>query len=356
MPPVDNSVTRAKLAVIGLASCWAGGMIRTKVTQRDDAYTRCHTPGRGTGLDENGSRAMWTILAVIVVAGLAGGAVNYALSRPERWEARAVLWSAVPGLGAAFLIPLFLQTISSSLIVDLLNNDAAGSRAQYINRLLVFGGFCLLAAISSKRFIETLSEKVTKDLRDTKKTAERALETADRAERDEMQARAAADSQRLGLVSEEESAAGFVAGSATMPEITPGDVSDDPWAGRFGGQPIANNRRLEAKIRPHPDYADWCLVRLRVLSTDPKRAPLSGAVQFYLHQETFSNYKPTVRAVTASPNSRLRPGAPSPSALLRMAEPRFWNSTCRSTRRRRNRFGPDERGKQCCPRSLALTP
>lgn len=245
---------------------------------------------------------MWTVLGVMVVAGLAGGVVNYALTRPERWEARAVLWGLIPGVGAAFLIPLFLQMISSSLLVDLLNDDASGSHPQFINRLLVFGGFCLLAAIFARRFIETLSDKVLKDLRDAKQaahegkeTATRALETADRVERDEMQARAAEDSLRLGLVREETPAAGFVAGPAVLPEIAPGNVPDDSWSGQFGGRAEANNRRLEAKIRPHPDYADWCLIRLRVLATDPKNAPLGGDVQFYLHRETFSNYKPIVR-------------------------------------------------------------
>src|SRR5262249_29716787 len=58
---------------------------------------------------------------------------------------------------------------------------------------------------------------------------------------------------------------------------------DDPNAGKFGGQPEAHGRRLEARIEPlaGPDEA-LCQIYLTVRSTDPDR-PLKGTVRFHLH-------------------------------------------------------------------------
>jgi DNA-binding MarR family transcriptional regulator len=71
----------------------------------------------------------------------------------------------VIGIAASFLVPLFLQMISS----DLLQRGASDHLA-----LFVFAGFCLIAAISSKAFIRTLSEQVLKEVRAAKAEAQEA--------------------------------------------------------------------------------------------------------------------------------------------------------------------------------------
>jgi DNA-binding transcriptional ArsR family regulator len=65
------------------------------------------------------------------------------------------------GTSASFLVPLFLNTISSNLLVDLLKPNAAPTIP------FVFGGFCLLGAIFSKALIQTLTQKIIQGLKDT---------------------------------------------------------------------------------------------------------------------------------------------------------------------------------------------
>jgi hypothetical protein len=66
-------------------------------------------------------------------------------------------------------MPLFLNTISSTLVADILDADGYTRSSVF-----VFSGFCLLAGISSRAFIEKLSDRILQDLEDTKK---KALET-----------------------------------------------------------------------------------------------------------------------------------------------------------------------------------
>ena len=90
----------------------------------------------------------WQIIAIIFVAGVAGGTVNFALSRrgssvrkdlvEKDLSRKEWFWSVAVGLGAAFLMPLFLNTISSTLLQDILDATPAepASRAD----IYVFGG------------------------------------------------------------------------------------------------------------------------------------------------------------------------------------------------------------------------
>ncbi|HEY0037555.1 MAG TPA: pYEATS domain-containing protein [Longimicrobium sp.] len=72
----------------------------------------------------------------------------------------------------------------------------------------------------------------------------------------------------------------------------PGSVPDDPWKGRFGGQKISGTREIDAEVTPVGSSGLY-RVRLQVRSTNPKRDPLHGTVQFFLH-DTFSNDRPVV--------------------------------------------------------------
>jgi hypothetical protein len=78
--------------------------------------------------------------------------------------------------------------------------------------------------------------------------------------------------------------------SDTQP--VPGGVPDDPWKGRFGGQKINGTREIDAEVTPVGSPGLF-RVRLQVRSTNPKRDPLHGSVQFFLHS-TFSNDRPVV--------------------------------------------------------------
>ena len=77
------------------------------------------------------------------------------------------------GIGSAILVPAFLKMIASDLIKK---SD------QYDNiNYLIFAGFCLVAAIFSKRFINTIGEKILEAARkaeSTSKETKKEMETA----------------------------------------------------------------------------------------------------------------------------------------------------------------------------------
>jgi predicted transcriptional regulator len=106
----------------------------------------------------------------MLCSGLFGGTVNFFQLYSDQNKGWINYWRCViVGLGAAFLVPLFLQMISSNLVDNVKTSD---------KDLLVFIGFCLIAAIFSRRFIETIGEKILKQVEQVKETAEQAKEIA----------------------------------------------------------------------------------------------------------------------------------------------------------------------------------
>lgn len=94
----------------------------------------------------------YNLLIIIILTGVLGGVINFLQlfeKSPEKPYKFLLLKSIVISIGAALLIPLFLETISSNLIDE-----------QNIKNYFVFAGFCLVASIFSKRFIETMGQKV----------------------------------------------------------------------------------------------------------------------------------------------------------------------------------------------------
>jgi hypothetical protein len=223
------------------------------------------------------------IVGIMVAAGIIGGTVNVALGRPASFVPREWLWSVAAGVGAALLIPLFMSIVSS----DLLTNMSDGDPSRHANEILIFAGFCLLAAISSKVFIQTITDEVLQKVTKSGQDAKDAKERTERTARDSM---AVSMSAMLG-VSQKPAEEGLK-GLPPM-DISPGSVPDDPWAGQFCGKDAANNRRLEAEIALIDELPGWCSITLRVRSTNQETHPLSGEVRFYLH-DSFTNNKPVV--------------------------------------------------------------
>jgi hypothetical protein len=243
---------------------------------------------------------MGWLLFIMLLAGVFGGIVNIALNsqRPDR---RAWIWSILAGVAAALLIPLFLRTVSSNLASNLLSGNAGK------DDWFVFAGFCLLAAISSKAFIQTLSDRILREVQETrrevqenkqevqeaklvaKRADDRVGEVSAEAKQAVALAEATRDATQYGLTPAP--ATTVTRKAAGFPEIEPGSDKDDPWAGQFG-QAQSSGRELTAEIQPLPRRPGFAVVRLTVQSTDPER-PLTGAVQFYLHP-TFANRKPIV--------------------------------------------------------------
>ncbi len=118
----------------------------------------------------------YIIILIILVMGIFGGCVNYfMLTQSTDIDAsdknHMLKKSLFLGVAASILVPLFLNTISSSVITDILaNKDTYKS-------YFIFSGFCLIAAVSSNRFIEDLYDKVIK----IEKTAKEAKGVANEA-------------------------------------------------------------------------------------------------------------------------------------------------------------------------------
>jgi hypothetical protein len=119
-----------------------------------------------------------TITSVMLAAGAVGGLVNGFLSdTPD--AARLAWWKhIVIGITAAFMVPLFLTMISAGLI-DKIRGTAGqpGDPALLLN----LAGFCLVASVSSRAFIGSLTERLMREVRDARAQADAASATAEQA-------------------------------------------------------------------------------------------------------------------------------------------------------------------------------
>jgi hypothetical protein len=92
------------------------------------------------------------LLIVMVAAGLLGGVASFLIAR-RKGEAKdqSIFGYLVLGVVASLIVPLLLNMISSDLLRT--------AKGDYL-RLLPFGGFCLIAAVFSRRFLESIYSRV----------------------------------------------------------------------------------------------------------------------------------------------------------------------------------------------------
>ncbi|MCK6601606.1 MAG: hypothetical protein L6Q77_07245 [Bacteroidetes bacterium] len=110
------------------------------------------------------------IFWISLATGLLGGTINFLfLDVQDKDWYKDLFKSLVVGIGASFVVPLFLQTISS----DLINQCKQDSKYYF-----VYAGFCIVAAIFSKRFLKTVGDNVLKEAKDANRKAEEAISTA----------------------------------------------------------------------------------------------------------------------------------------------------------------------------------
>jgi len=103
----------------------------------------------------------------MLCAGAFGGYLNYlhnfdTIANEEK-DSRIKLKYVLLGIGSAFLVPAFLKMIAS----DLIKNSEQYDNISY----LIFAGFCLIAAIFSRRFINTIGEKILEAAKQAEKTS-----------------------------------------------------------------------------------------------------------------------------------------------------------------------------------------
>ncbi|MGF1608939.1 MAG: YEATS-associated helix-containing protein [Kiloniellales bacterium] len=152
-------------------------------------------------------QAVLLLVTIMVASGLAGGIANYALSLEDdnanpkgevassnssvwgAWHPRdpRLLWrSVITGVVAAFIVPLFLR-LSAGGTDDLITNVLADCSAvtgganaipprcgERAADFFVIAAFCLIAAVSARAFIQTVSERILQQAREANRRAEEA--------------------------------------------------------------------------------------------------------------------------------------------------------------------------------------
>jgi hypothetical protein len=119
------------------------------------------------------------VIPTMLVSGVVGGLINSFLNDPEIEKPLKWWQHIVVGIGAAFMVPVFLNMISSTLISDI-SGEVTDSKM--LSKLLVLAGFCLLAAISSRAFIRSLTDRLLQEVKEAKKEAKEAKEQSAQAE------------------------------------------------------------------------------------------------------------------------------------------------------------------------------
>jgi len=119
--------------------------------------------------------ALPLLVPVMLAAGIVGGLINWFIGSSIN-DAPLAWWKhVIIGVGAAFIVPVFLNMISSTLVSDITGELYD---AKVVARLLVLAGFCLLAAIASRALLRSIGDRVLQDVRKAKKEAQSARQDA----------------------------------------------------------------------------------------------------------------------------------------------------------------------------------
>lgn len=128
------------------------------------------------------------LVFIMIAFGAFGGFLNYLHNfdtAENEQKNKLVKYKYVfLGIGSAFLVPVFLKMIASDL------TKVSGTNNFDNNCYLIFAGFCLIAAIFSRRFITTIGEKI--------------LEKAEKAEKASKENKQQIETTKLELTSTQE--------------------------------------------------------------------------------------------------------------------------------------------------------
>ncbi|MFD1140435.1 YEATS-associated helix-containing protein [Larkinella insperata] len=262
---------------------------------------------------------LWTILGTMVLAGIIGGLVNGFLPTAEG-EPVKIWWKCIlTGLGASLIVPVFLFLTQSKILDELVRVLPENASAQAVSQAislkvqnyLVFFSFCTIAAITSTRFITTVSDRLLSELKKEVDATKQAVRATDQ-KVEETQKKAIDNRATLQAVKKKIQEESLVRTTlettpsaprpdpresiSRSPAPTPPAVrpATDPQKGRWGGQAVNNFKRLQATITPIDEDEDWFTVRLEVMSTDPDAHPLTGNVVFYLPDTLVPNTRTVV--------------------------------------------------------------
>lgn len=152
------------------------------------------------------------VLVIIVVAGLIGGWAGYltdpisSSAEPDAAKKHVCKRYLVLGLIAAGVVPLFLSVLQSNLVTTIFTpkKDSAAADVIPFVEFLVFAGFCLIAAVSARAFLDSMTRRLMKDIdRMKEEVAEVKNQTADNAQEAREASAKAEDAQQKAVVAAE---------------------------------------------------------------------------------------------------------------------------------------------------------
>ncbi len=97
---------------------------------------------------------IFILAAVMMIAGVFGGLINFYQMNQDESDTASLPRCIVIGTGAAFLVPVVLDFVNSDLILEIQGDPS---------RLLIYTGFCLIAAIASRVVIINMSERILRE-------------------------------------------------------------------------------------------------------------------------------------------------------------------------------------------------
>lgn len=206
-----------------------------------------------------------TITSVMLAAGAVGGLVNgFLADAPD--AARLAWWKhVVIGITAAFMVPLFLAMISADLIDKIRGTaDQAGNPVLLLN----LAGFCLVASVSSRAFIGSLTERLMREVRDARAQADAASATAEQARQ------RATDATEAALTAQSDAeTAQALARAQVAEEPASVDTAEDPAPRQRSGPPSG------AGLGTPPALAQEKLVLLALTEGDVALRTVAGLAQ-----------------------------------------------------------------------------
>jgi YEATS-Like-Associating Three TM len=127
---------------------------------------------------------VYVVVAIIIATGLLGGYGAYLLDSPGdpviRDRAYALKRSLLLGVIASLAVPLFLSLTKSGLMGNIFWTGNP-PRPPAFEDYLVFAGLCVLAAVSARRFISSVTDRLLQRVDQAEQTAAKAQQTAEQA-------------------------------------------------------------------------------------------------------------------------------------------------------------------------------
>ena len=181
-------------------------------------------------LDEINLTLVSVVCIVMIGTGLVGGYVNFLLGdidirTPNLSEGKLPLkklpWYGylITGVVASFIVPLFLSLAKS----DLLKTILEWRDTDRLIDLFILAGFCLVAAISSRTFIGTISDKILALARQASQTAAQASRTVAEVKAEQQSLKAEVKGEQQSLQREVDEVAEIAEGLSSAAELAPTD-------------------------------------------------------------------------------------------------------------------------------------